>query len=136
MNADLYNNLNSAVSVNFVGRTSTVNGSGVDLQGYDGALLVVQVGAWAGNQGTWAIKLQDSPDNSTFTDVAAGQLVGSNITLSGQINRVAGEQGYVGPATAGARYLRAVGTLTGGGSSCVWGATIVRGARAHGGTRI
>ena len=123
---DLHQRLACAASINIAARASTVNGSGVDLQGYDGALVAVVVGAWAGNQGTWAITLEDSPNNSTFTAVAAGDRVGSNITMSGFVNRAGGaslEQSYVGTQ----RYLRAVATLTGGGTNCTFGVIIVRG---------
>lgn len=128
---DQYNRQLCAASINVASRTASVNGSGVDLQGYEAATAIVNVGAWAGNQGTWAIKLQDSTDNSTFTDVAAGYLVGDNPTMSGYINRAGGaglEQGYTG----GNRYLRAVATLTGGGTGCVFGVIIVRGLKRHG----
>ena len=128
---DQYNRQLCAASINTAGRTASVNGSGVDLQGYESATAIVHVGAWAGNQGTWAITLEDSTDNSAFTAVAAGYLVGSNITLSGYVNRAGGanlEQGYVG----GNRYLRAVATLTGGGQTATFGVIIVRGLKRHG----
>lgn len=114
-------------SINVAARSSTVSGSGVDLKGYEGAACVGVMGAWAGNQGTWAVTLQDSSDNSTFTAVASKYLTGTALTMSGQINRALMGQGYIGPE----RYLRAVATLTGGGQNCTFGVIVVRGYKRH-----
>jgi hypothetical protein len=51
---------------------STANGSGVDLQGYEGEAAFI-LSAEAGGSGvTYAVHIEDSADNSTFTDVTDG----------------------------------------------------------------
>lgn len=91
-------------------RTATANGSSVDLQGYGSATMVVQQVSWT--DGTHTIAMQESDDNSTFTDVAAGDMDGSPpaITASGTtITKV----GYLGKK----RYLRGRTVVTGSPST-------------------
>jgi hypothetical protein len=52
----------------------TVNGTSTDLKGYHSCIAIVDaLGAWT--DGVHTIKLQESADDSTFTDVAEGQVV-------------------------------------------------------------
>lgn len=93
-------------------RTTSANGTGVDLQGYGGATLLVIAGTWT--DGTHAIALQESDDNSTWTAVAAGDLDGALPTISSsgtasQCYRV----GYKGIR----RYVRPASTVTGSPST-------------------
>ena len=102
-------------------RTATANGSGVDLQNFGAAVAVITFGAYT--DGTHAIKLQESDDNSAFTDVAAAQVDGSNPSVSGaggasQTYRL----GYLGTK----RYLRVVATVSGTTTGAVYGANIER----------
>ena len=49
--------------------TASVDGTGVDLRDYEGAITLI-LDAEAGGSGvTYAVKVQDSDDNSTFGDV-------------------------------------------------------------------
>ena len=51
---------------------STANGSGVDLQGYEGDAAFI-LSAEAGSSGvTYAVKIQESADNSSWSDVDSG----------------------------------------------------------------
>lgn len=122
MASDMYSRINVAQSLNPAARIATANGTGVDLAGYEGALCVVSVGTRT--DGTHALKLQESDDNTTFTDVAAADLRGSfpaDVTTGTPI-RV----GYKGTK----RYVRAVATVTGATTGAVYGVDIVRdGAR-------
>ena len=129
MHHDLQHYTDAAMSINLSGYAASVNGSGVDLMGYTGAKAIAFVNKWVSNMGSVAIELQDSADNSSFTAVDSAYLIGSNITVSGQVNRVAGEQGYIGTK----RYIRAVGTLTGqtSGQKPIYGVLIVRGPKRH-----
>ncbi len=84
---------------------ATLNGIGVDLAGLRGALFTVQAGALTG-LATVAAHLQDSPDNSTFTNVntttyPAATLAASNVANSAR------EMGYQGGGGR-QRYVRAV----------------------------
>jgi hypothetical protein len=52
--------------------TATANRSGVDLVDYEGDVMAV-LDAEAGGAGiTYAVKIQDSADNSSFADVSGG----------------------------------------------------------------
>lgn len=85
-------------------RTASINGSSVDLVGYGAAMAVVHAGTIT--DGTHTPKLQESSDNSSFSDVAAADLDGVFAALtSNTIQRV----GYKGSK----RYLRVVVTVTG-----------------------
>lgn len=116
---DINKDLATATSLAPAARTATANGTGVDLQGYGAAMVVWNVGAIT--DGTHTPKLQESDDNSTFTDVAAGDLSGTAVALVASTNQ---EIGYTGRA----RYLRAVITVTGSPSTGgVYSALVVRG---------
>jgi len=115
---DIKSNVDEAQSLAPAAITSTTNGSGVDIRGYDSAMAVVHPGTRT--DGTHTPKLQESDDNSTFTDVASSDLQGTFAAIaSNTIQRV----GYVGSK----RYLRVVTTVSGATVGAVYGATIVRG---------
>lgn len=114
-------NFDAAVSLTTAARTSTTNGTGIDLQGYQAACAVINAQAWT--DGTHAFKLQDSPDNSTYTDVATALVDGSNPSVT-----AAGAQlttyklGYLGNQ----RYLRVVQTCSGTTTGAIIGAQVLR----------
>lgn len=100
-------------------RTATANGTGVDLSGYNAAMVLWNVGTIT--DGTHTPKLQESDDNSTFTDVAAADLSGSHAALTSSTLQ---EIGYIGRA----RYVRAVITVSGSPSTGgAYSASIIRG---------
>lgn len=125
---DIYNTLDARQSINLADRSTAVNGSGVHLQGYEGAMAVLSVGAgWTGTDGTTAITLEESTDNVTFTAVAAADILGALPTLSGYSDRGDARVGYKGNK----RYLRAVGTPTGATTAVTYGVLILRGLKRH-----
>lgn len=86
--------------------TATANGTAVDIKDFIGNLQVLlDAGAGTGTTPTLDIKLQDSPDNVTFTDIA-----GKSFT---QVTAAASRQQMVLNTDACARYVRAVATLGG-----------------------
>ena len=85
-------------------RTTSTNGTGVDLRGYGAALAIISSATIT--DGVHTPKLHESADNSTFTDVAAGDLDGAFAAL---ISDAVQQVGYKGKA----RYLRIVVTVTG-----------------------
>ena len=94
---DLKSNLSPAHSVAPALRTAAVNGTGVDLRGYDSAAALSHCGALT--DGTFTPVLQESDDNITFTDVAAADMVGSFSAISAnEVQAV----GYTGSK----RYIR------------------------------
>ena len=86
---------------------STANGSGVDLQGYEGeAAFILSVEA-GGSGITFAVHLEESADNSTFTDITNGSFTTTSA------NTAAFEQIALNVSDL-KRYVRAVTTVAGG----------------------
>lgn len=72
------------VNPSVTGLTATGNGAGVDVSGATGPLVAdITVGTVTGTSPTCTFKLQESSDNSTFTDVpgaVATQLTAGGVT--------------------------------------------------------
>lgn len=106
--------------VNQTINNTTVAGAGCDLQGYESATVIAQVGAWGDtvSGGMIEFAVQESDDNSTFTDVANANLTdtiagASTVTgaaatgVFGKVSSTSNDQttfrtGYVGSK----RYIR------------------------------
>ena len=117
MTMDLENKTEVSNSIDIAAITDgTLNGTGVELTSH-GALVVFTVGTKT--DGTHTPKLQDSPDNSTWADVAAADQVGTLAALASDTHQ---KVGYVGSE----RYLRAVITTTGSTTGIVAGAVVVK----------
>lgn len=117
---DLEANLDYATSLAPAGnRTASANGTGVDLQGYDGALVIVAAGTIT--DGTHTPKVQESDDNSAFTDAAAADLVGTALVAitTNSVQKIS----YVGAK----RYIRAATTVSGATTGGMYVAYVVRG---------
>ena len=105
---DIKNNVDAVETIGPANHTVSINGAGVDLRDFDSAMVVFH-----GNNGdfvtgdeSYTPKLQDSPDDSVWTDVAAADLEGSFSDLrTTEVQRV----GY----KANQRYIRGVLTLAG-----------------------
>lgn len=122
---DLVHMIEPAASLDpAVRATGTHNGTGVDMQGYNSACMVVQFGAYT--NGTHTPSLEHSDDNSSFSAVSAAELDGAftAINSSGAVGTVQ-KVGYRGSK----RYLRAVMVVASGATGAASSATI---ARAHG----
>jgi len=121
---DIANNIGVDQTLAPVDYSATTKGTAVDLQGFNSAAVVVNTGAIT-SAGLYVVKVQES-DTTTdgdFTDVAAGDLVG---TLPASLAATSVYKvGYVG----GKRYIRAVITKT-SGTSIVAGAIVVKGNAA------
>ena len=117
---DMSNNIATAISIKNAVQTAASNGTGVDLQGYDSATIIADVGAEGDTLSSsvhFELSLEHSDDNSTFTDVAQADIVDGTISSGGiwlKLDGTAGGNpdtaggifrvGYVG----GKRYIRAV----------------------------
>lgn len=127
MHKELVKQTSSAVSLGSALRDGDANGTGVDLAGYNSALVIATVGIHASLDGSnfVAIELEESDDNSTFTDVAAANMLCESpaaASTGGQFllvdstteDDVIAQCAYMGTK----RYVRAVvnvtGTLTNG----------------------
>jgi hypothetical protein len=122
MSLDLKNNIATATSLAPAARTATANGTGVDLAGFSATAIVVVAGTVT--DGTHAIKVQESDDNATFTDVAAGDLDGTAPSLQAAGSNTVTEIGYRGIK----RYIRAVSTVSGTTTGGVYAVLVVRGS--------
>ncbi len=121
---DISSNLGPVSSVGADGnRTADVTGSSVDLRGFDSAMVVVDYADIT--DGGFTAKVQESDDDSTFTDVAAADLVGSfsEYTTGTDTQKVS----YAGDA----RYIRVfVEETTAGTTGAKFSSVVIRG-HAH-----
>lgn len=119
---DLYHDISLAQSVKPAAYTASVDGGGVDLAGYEGATVLVVPGTKT--DGTHTPKLQESDDDNTYTDVAAGDLLGSFSVVASETPQVVG---YIGIK----KYIRVVVTVSGATTGAIYGAYILKGYPRH-----
>lgn len=111
MNKELAKQSKTTQSIKSQAVTATVTGSAVDTQGYESALILVDAGTWT--DGTHTFSVTESDDDSTYTTVAAADLVGSMPTISdGTGDDQMYEVAYLGTK----RYIKVVDTVTGAAS--------------------
>ena len=105
-------------------RTASTNGTGIDLQGYDGALVIISADTIT--DGTHTPKVQESDDNSAFTDVVAADLIGTVLVAitAASMQKIA----YLGAK----RYIRLVVTAAGTTTGGKYGSVVVRGYPSRG----
>lgn len=120
---DISKNLSIAQSIDpqTIATDTTTNGDGVDVRDYDAVMAVFESNDTIAD-GDFALKIQESDDDVTYTDVDSSEQIG---TLSDFTSSNEGVQsvGYVGNK----RYVRAVITSTSTSSGGIMGASIVRG---------
>ncbi|MDX2681102.1 hypothetical protein [Streptomyces soliscabiei] len=130
MKRTVYNHVRAKATLAIVARTATANGTAVDrkLSGASGtnewhqsATLLVHTGAIT--DGTHAITLEVSDDNSSWAAADASDLQGSLPSIGSSDDDKVYEVGYTGTK----RYLRAVTTVSGTTTGGVYGATILLG---------
>lgn len=119
---DIHNDLSFAQTVKPAAYTATVTGAGVDLQGFEAAEVLIAPGTKT--DGTHTPKLQESDDNSAFSDVASGDLNGSFAAIASETPQKVGYKGTK-------RYVRVVVTVSGATTGAVYGAYIVKGRPRH-----
>ncbi|MCM8550062.1 hypothetical protein [Streptomyces sp. STCH 565 A] len=123
MRNDIKNHLDPQPSLAPAARTTSANGTGVDLANFDAAMVVIDVGTWT--NGSHAFEVQDSDDNASWAAVDAAFLDGAEPVVDG-----AADDGQV--YTVGyhgiRRYLRVAVTVTGSPETgAAYGASVVRG---------
>lgn len=141
---DLSNSISPAISLAAAVRSAAANGTGVDLQGYESATILVDVGAEGDTlSGSvyFEVSLEHSDDNSTFTDCAQADIIDGTIASGGIFLKLDGTAGgdpdtagliyrvgYVG----GKRYVRVVLAKTGTHTNGTpLGAMVVKGHARH-----
>lgn len=95
-------------------RNADLAGTAVDLQTYDGDIVLILDVAASGTS-TCTVKLQDSADNSDFTDITAVFVRGGTLQASGsvafsQVSTTASKQTIVLNKDGIRRYVKAVST--------------------------
>ena len=123
---DLYNKIALAISLAVLARTASANGTGVDLQGHEGAVVEIITGTIT--DGTHTFEVQESDDNAAFTAVADADLLGAEPVITGVDDNVVRKIGYRGTK----RYLRVIVTVTGApATGGVYGANVIKGFPRH-----
>lgn len=114
--------LDKKTNITHAAYTTTQTGTAIDLANYAGNAIFID--PLTLTDGTFTPKLQDSPDNSTWTDVATTSIVGTLAVLASNTQQ---KVGYIGAQ----RYVRVVVTVTGSpATGCVFGSsTILNGKR-------
>jgi hypothetical protein len=83
---DLKNNIGIARTLAAATRTDPsvpVNGTGVDLAGYDSALVIIEAGAVGGTSSpSFTFQVQESDNNTDFTAVADADLDGTEPVIA------------------------------------------------------
>lgn len=132
---DLKNYIAGTASLTAANRTADANGTGVDLAGFESATIVAVVGAEGDTLGasdTISLELEESDDDSTYSDVAAADMIGGVAGSNGQFALIdaAAEApavhiiGYRGTK----RYIRVVDNRTGTHSTgTITGAVVIKG---------
>ena len=114
---DLKNNVDAVKSIDPATYSADQSRAGVDLRDFDSALALVQSGALT--DGTHTPKLQESDDNSVYSDVSAADLEGTLANISANTVQRAGYKGAK-------RYVRVFVTSS-GATGAIYSASIVRG---------
>lgn len=109
----LFDNVKALASLVPAVRTADANGTGVDTQGYENAMLLVSVGDidLASADETYVIELEESDDNSSWTDVSGHDVT---ITADNEVDQVR----IANLNVVRKRYLRAVLNVGGTTPSC------------------
>lgn len=99
-------------------RTATVTATGIDVSGYKGGLVVQQlVGVVSGTTPTLDGKLQSSPDNSAWSDIAGATF--TQVTATDSFQKIGID------VRQGAKFLRYVGTIAGTTPSFTMGVVLL-----------
>lgn len=122
MRNDIKNHLSPSQSLRPAARIASADGLGVDLANFDAAVVVIDVGTWT--DGTHTFEVQDSPDDTTYTAVAAANLDGAEPVVDGATDdEQIYEIGYHGTE----KFIRVSVTVASATTGAVYAATVTRG---------
>jgi hypothetical protein len=127
---DLYHDLYPEVALNFATYTAAQNGQSIiDLQGYNGALIVIMAGTVTdGSAYPFELKEGDESNMSDAAAVADADLINTEPTLDSDDDDSVHTFAYIGSK----RYLRVdLKTPTGASSGGDFGALIIKGYPRH-----
>jgi hypothetical protein len=118
---DLYNHIDVAQSLAPATRTANADGSGVDLQGFEGAVIEIVTGTIT--DGTHTFEVQESDDNTTFTAVDDADLQGTEPVVTNADGNKVYKIGYLGTK----RYVRVSVTVSGATSGGAYATNVIKG---------
>lgn len=105
------------------------NTNSVDTQGYESVTFVIETGAYT--DGTFTFALYESSDNTTFTAVAAGDIIGGANPAAISSNASQNSAIWVG-YKGGQRYVALAETVTGSpATGMIYGVTALLGHPHH-----
>ena len=119
---ELHDNIQVQQTLAPAARAASATGSSVDLSGFEAVEIVALVGTIS--DGTHALTVEESDDGSTWSAVAASDLLGSFANLASNTPQ---RVGYIG----GKRYLRVKTTVTGATNGGVYGVSVILGKPRH-----
>jgi hypothetical protein len=122
---DLYHPISPAISLVPDVRTADENGRGVDVLGFESALVVVATGTII--DGKHTIELQESYDNEFFTAVADEDFLGMEPIITDTASSKTYKVGYIGNQ----RYIRVVTTVENADEGGVYSAVVLRSNARH-----
>jgi hypothetical protein len=120
---DISKNLLAVISIDpqTISSDTTTNGVGVDVRDYDAAMVVFQSND-AVTDGDFALKIQESDDDVTYTDVDSSEQVGTLADFTSS-NEGSQQVGYLGNK----RYVRPVITSTSTSCGGIFMASVIAG---------
>ena len=139
---DLKNNISVVQTIAPVAGAIDATGTGIDLQGYESCTFVIDAGIEGislSGSNKIEIELEESTDNSTWTDVTAStSVIGATPDSSGKVATFDADGEIPAVATVGyigdKRYVRAVANFSGThGTATPYSVTAIRGSARHNG---
>ena len=139
---DLRSNISVVQTIAPVSRTTDLDGSTVDLQGYESCTFVIDAGIEGitlSGSNMLQIELEESSDNSTWTDVSAStSVIGATPDSSGKVATFDADGEIPAVATVAyigdKRYVRAMANFSGThGTATPYSVTAIRGSARHNG---
>lgn len=125
---DLQNNLKAVVAINPTTGKNDLTGNLIDLQGYSGALVVVQSGGITDGTFTFELQHGNASDGSDLAAVPDEDLLGSEPVFAAADDNVVKQFGYVGTK----RYIKLVATVSGSPTTGgTLGAVVIKGFPRH-----
>lgn len=126
---DLKNNIDVIQSLAPASRTVAGNGTGVDLQGFNSACVIFNVGT-ASASADHTFEVQESDDDVTYTAVAAADLQGAEPQVTTANHNKAHRVGYIGNKRWIRAALAAV-VVTSPPSTLISSASVIRSDADH-----
>jgi hypothetical protein len=124
---DLYHNLDAVTCLLPLARTATSTSETVDLQGYEGALVLFHLGTITDGTHTFELQESDTTTAGDFAAVAAADLQGTEPVGASDNDDKVISLGYIGSK----QYLRVVCTVATATTGGTYGISVVKGFPRH-----